>query len=300
VRQPSLEDRAEYAVLLPILFLLRLLPPRAGVGAAGFLGRMAFDLLGFRREVTLENIRERLTPPEDAPADVPDAADVGRRCYAPFAMSLAEFARLPSITPDYVRRNIEIEGTAYLDAALDGGRGAVLVTGHFGSWELMGCALVMMGYPITFAVGVQRNPLVQSLMNRLRRDAGIELVEASRVLALARTLKSNKFVAMLSDQDAGRDGIFVDFMGKAASTPQGPARLALLAGSPVITGFITRLGGLRHRIEIEPPIWRGGPLGREAAIARITGDYTRAIEARVRERPDHWLWGHRRWKTGPA
>ena len=99
---------------------------------------------------------------------------------------MTEFARLPLVTPEYVRKNIRVEGTEHLDNALREGRGAVLVTGHYGSWELMGCVLVMMGYPITFAVGVQRNPLVQDLMNGLRRGAGIDLVEARSVLSLAR------------------------------------------------------------------------------------------------------------------
>jgi KDO2-lipid IV(A) lauroyltransferase len=113
-------------------------------------------------------------------------------------------------------------------------------------------------------------------------------------------VKSNKFVAMLSDQDAGPDGVFVDFMGTPASTPQGPARLALITGAPVITGFITRLDTSRHLIRLEPRVKREASMSREEAIRHITQEYTATLESYVRKRPDHWLWGHRRWKTGPS
>ena len=296
MKKPTLKDKLEYAALKPLVSLLRILPPRTALRIGRLLGGLAFDTIGFRRGVALSNLKNRLGESLDDAGLV----RIGSRCYAQFAMSMVEFMRLPLVTQAYVRENIEIEGTRHLDDALMGGRGAVLVTGHFGSWELMGCALVMMGYPITFAVGVQRNPLVQRLMNDLRRHAGIEVIEAKSVLALARKVKSNEFVAMLSDQDAGGDGVFVDFMGAPASTPQGPARLALLTGSPVITGFITRLDGVRHRITLEPPIHWDTGMKREEAIIYITREYTKTLESYVRNRPDHWLWGHRRWKTGPA
>lgn len=294
----TLEDRIEYAALMPLVFILRLLPAGPAIRLAALMGRFAFSVIGFRRRVTLENIKARLYP-GDAVTDESGPARIGSGCYAAFAMSMTEFARLPMVTSGYVKRNIEVEGTEHLDRALRDGRGAVLVTGHYGSWELMGSVLVNMGYPITFAIGVQRNPLVQHLMNDIRRAAGIDLVKATSVLSLARTVKSNRFVAMLSDQDAGRDGVFVDFMGAPASTPQGPARLALITGAPVITGFITRLDTTRHLIKIEPSIEYDASLPRDEAVRRITQGYTAIIESYVRKRPDQWLWGHRRWKTKP-
>jgi len=298
MKKITLEDRIEYAALMPLVFVLRLLPAALALRLAALMGRLAFDVIGFRRKVALDNIKARLYP-GGAPAGHAGPARIGSDCYAEFARSMAEFARLPVVTSDYVESKIEVEGTEYLDRALRDGRGAVLVTGHYGSWELMGCVLVRMGYPITFAVGVQRNPLVQDLMNDIRRGAGIDLVRATSVLSLARKVKSNKFVAMLSDQDAGREGVFVDFMGAPASTPQGPARLALLTGAPLITGFITRLDTTRHLIRLEPPVEYDASLPREEAVLRITQGYTAVIESYVKKRPDHWLWGHRRWKTAP-
>jgi KDO2-lipid IV(A) lauroyltransferase len=225
---------------------------------------------------------------------------VGRRSYTNFGRAIAEFARLPCIDTDYIEKHIRFEGLCHLDRALEEGKGGVLVTGHFGSWELMGCVLVRLGYPLTFVVGVQRNPLVQDLMNRLRGDCGIPVIEPVSLLETTRVLRGNRFIAMLSDQDARSQGVFVDFLGEPASTHAGAARLALITGAPVITGFITRTDPTSHLIVIEEPIRVDRSLDREEAILEMTRAYTGSIEAHVKAHPDHWLWAHRRWKTRPG
>ena len=295
MRKPTLKDRVEYAAVIMFVYKMRLLPASASVALAGWLGRIAFDVLGFRRRVTLSNLTGHL-PGTSASGE---AARIGRMAYSNFGKAIAEYARLPSIDEAYIDRNIHLEGLEHLDRALAGGKGAVLVTGHLGSWELMGCVLVRLGYPVTFVVGIQRNPLVQVLMNRIRRSAGINVIELTSPMAVFHALRANLFVAMLSDQDAGRRGIFVDFLGQPASTPPGAAHLALLSGAPIIPGFITRVGGLRQRIVIEPPIHAEPTGDKQAAARRLTEAYTRVIETYVRRYPDHWLWAHRRWKTPP-
>lgn len=293
--KPTLKDRIEYAAVMVFVHKVRLLPARASLALAGWLGRIAFDVLGFRRQVTLSNLAGHL--PDAAAQGKPTR--IGRMSYANFGMAIAEFVRLPSVDRAYIDRNIEMEGLEHLDGALAGGKGAVLVTGHLGSWELMGCVLVRLGYPVTFVVGIQRNPLVQDLMNQIRRSSGIDVIELTSPMAIFHTLRANRFVAMLSDQDAGRRGIFVDFLGQPASTPPGVAHLAMLSGAPIIPGFITRLGGLRHRIVIEPPVHADRACSKEAAARQLTQAYTHVIETYVRRYPDHWLWAHRRWKTPP-
>jgi KDO2-lipid IV(A) lauroyltransferase len=295
MRPPTLEDRLEYLGVMAFVWVARILPARVAVWAGALLGRITFDVLRFRRAVTLANIETHLGRIGGAPG----AVAIGRRAYAGFGRGIAEFSRLPCIDDDYIERHIETEGLDHLDRALEAGKGAVLVTGHFGSWELMGCVLVRLGYPLTFVVGVQRNRLVQNLMNRIRGVCGINVIEPTSLLATTRVLRNNRFIAMLSDQDAGRHGLFVDFLGAPASTPAGAARLALLTGAPVITGFIVGTGAMRHRIVIEEPVRIDRSLSKEECTRSITQAFTATIESYVRRYPDHWLWAHRRWKTKP-
>jgi KDO2-lipid IV(A) lauroyltransferase len=294
MRGPTAKDRFEFLGVALFVRLATWLAPEAAIRLGGCLGRLAFDVVRFRRRVTLSNIAEHLPQGTERLA-----RGIGRRSYVSFGRSLAEFARLPVVGEDYVTRNINLIGLEHLDAALKGGRGAVLVTGHFGSWELMGCVLVRLGYPVKFVVGVQRNRLVQALMNRLRRTSGIGIIEPTSIMEAVRHIRSNGFIAMLSDQDAGKRGVFVDFLGAPASAPKGAARLALATGAPVIPGFIVRSGGLHHTVYIDRPLYAAGEGGREAAVLRTTQEYTRVIERYVLECPDHWLWAHRRWKTTP-
>lgn len=285
----------EYLGVILFVKAACLFPAKASVWFAALLGRITFDIIGFRKGVTLSNIRKHLAESTSDGAD----ARIGSSSYAGLGMCIAEFARLPKVNRDYVERHIRLEGLEHLDTALFHKKGAILVTGHFGSWELMGCILVLLGYPVDFVVGVQRNPLVQRLMNELRLVVGIGIIERDSLLRITHTLRANRFIAMLSDQDAGRRGVFVQFLGEPASTPQGAARLALMTGAPVIPGFIIRLGGIEHRMVIEKPIYVPEGVSRESAVARVTQAYSSVIETYVRRYPDHWLWAHRRWKTKP-
>jgi KDO2-lipid IV(A) lauroyltransferase len=136
-------------------------------------------------------------------------------------------------------------------------------------------------------------------MNDLRRRSGIGVIEPTSLLRVTRTVRSNRFIALLADQDAGSHGMFVEFLGEEASTPLGMARLSVMTGSPVIPGFIIRQDGLRHRIVIEKPLFPDMTAEKEDAVADLTRAFTRVVETYVREHPDHWLWAHRRWKTRP-
>lgn len=298
----TLEDRAEYAGVMIFLRAVRLLPQAFLPGASRVMGALAFDIFGYRREVALANLARHL-PPGDASLDSGSGARtytrIGRTSVQNFVMGLVEFARLPMIDQAYIKKHIVITGLANLDRVLRMGRGAVLVTGHFGSWEISGCVLAEMGYPVDLLVGVQRNLLVQDLMNDIRRSSGVGVIEPTRLLRAVRSLKANRFVAMLSDQDAGRGGVFVDFLGEQASAPRGAAHLSILANSPIVPGFIVRTSGCGHHIVIEEPILPPESAS-EQSIRDLTQAYTRVIESYVRRHPGQWLWTHRRWKTRPV
>ena len=114
-----------------------------------------------------------------------------------------------------------------------------------------------------------------------------------------KTLKSNEFVAIISDQDAHANGFFVNFFSRPASTPKAAALFSLRAGCPLITGHCIRNsdGYVVVFDKIEPP----APSGDEQEDAKnLTALYTSKIESYVRANPDHWFWMHKRWKTSPC
>jgi len=114
-----------------------------------------------------------------------------------------------------------------------------------------------------------------------------------------RALERGECVAIVSDQNAGRRGVFVDFFGRPTSTPQGPAAIALKRNVPIVLMFALRKKGGRHRVILErfpdSTQFSSGAEGVRAA----TQLYTRRLEYYVRRYPEQWLWLHRRWKSSP-
>ena len=114
-----------------------------------------------------------------------------------------------------------------------------------------------------------------------------------------RCLRRGGFLGLLVDQNQAEGGVFVDFFGQKASTLRAPAALQRRTGAPIVTGYTRRVGLLRYRIRIDPPIPAEPSDDAEADVLRVTQEVTRRIETYVRETPGQWLWLHRRWRTRP-
>jgi len=285
----------EYLLTIVLVRLSQVLPHETALRFGDSLGGFTFSVARLRRRVVLENLKNAF-PDKDGS----ELLRIARDTYRNLAMSLVEYARLPVTSEEELRERITFKGLESLDEALRCSKGAVLVTGHFGSWELMGASLRALGYPVNFLVGEQKNKSVDDLMNQLRRSKGIGIIKmGASMRRVLEALKKNQFVAMLSDQDAGSHGVFVDFLGRPASTPFGPASFALRTGACLIAGFILRQDLTHHLVVLEGPVLPNRSGDKETDVTRFTQAYTNLVEKYVREKPDHWLWLHRRWKTRP-
>jgi KDO2-lipid IV(A) lauroyltransferase len=291
---PKTKHKFEYGITYLLGAFLRTLPYRLALSFGSFLGFLAFDVFRVRRKVTLNNLMNSL----NAQKNPKDFIKIGRRAYKNIAKSIVEYSLFPSLNKRKISRMVEFEGTENFDEALQKGRGAIVVAGHFGSWELMGAATSQRGYPVDFLVGEQHNILVDNLMNDYRKSMGIGIIKmGTAAKGVIKALKNNRFVAMLSDQDAGNDGTVVDFFNRPASTPKGPAAFALKMNVPIILGFIIRSDKGRQKIIIEKPIHIEKSDNKEDDIRKLTQAYTSILEHYIRQYPDHWFWPHRRWKS---
>jgi KDO2-lipid IV(A) lauroyltransferase len=271
------------------LFPLRVLRP---FGAC--LGWIAFSVCGIRRSVAIDNIRSALS------CDAKQARRIACRAYMNLGRSLVEFASFKKLSRAQIQEIVAFEGSEHFEEVLQLGRGAVLFTGHFGNWELLAARVAATGSPFNVLVGEQSNHRVDELINSLRHSQNISVIyQKAGLRHVLQALAKKEFVAILADQDARRRGIFVDFLGRPASTFREPARLAIARGCPIITGFIVRRKDGRHMAKIQPPLWPTPGLEKEDAIRDLTQRYTTVLESFVREYPDHYFWAHRRWKTKP-
>lgn len=260
---------------------------------AEILGWMAFSIVRIRRKVVMENLSRAF--PEISQKEL---EKIALRAYQNFAKMMFEYSRFPIMKKEILSLG-ELKGEEHLRWAIKNGKGALFVAGHFGNWELMGAYLAQKGYPISFLVGRQKNHWVDDLMNAYRKCMGIEIIPIGIAMRkVIRTLWDNGWVAMLADQDAGKDGIFVNFFNTKVSNHQGPAVFALRTGAPIIFGSAIRLPNGRHRFEFElirTDRFKGGATPEN--VLAITQAYTALLEKAIRKYPDHWFWMHRRWKT---
>lgn len=269
----------------------RALPWPGGLGAGAALGSLA-GALGLRRRVAEANLA--LAFPEHTAAA---RAALLAAHYREVGRIAAEYARLPELARAREGEVVaETLGLEHLEAMR--GRGAILVTGHYGNFELAGAHVARLN-PVDFVVKPLSNARVERLVNGLRARAGVGVIPlGTGVKAVFRALRAGRWVALLADQDARRHGVFVPFFGRLASTPEGPARLALQTGTPIVCGFLRRGPDGRHRAQYDPPHLPAGGATEENVVA-LTAWHTARLEREIRLAPEHWFWLHRRWKTPP-
>jgi len=283
----------EYAAIRMIGFVLNLLPYCLAMKVGDFLGWFSYRILGVRRKITLTNLKATFKNEYS----IKELDKIGLRSYQILTKSFIDYILFPSLK-NKVLNKVRFEGKENFDKALAKCKGAILVTGHFGSWELMGAAISEAGYPIDFLVGEQHNILIDNVMNGYRELMGIGIIKMGvAAKGVIKALKGNRFVAMLSDQDAGGDGTIVNFFEMPASTPKGPAAFAIKVGAPIIVGYTVREKGNIHKVKVEEPIFLETTSNKEEDIRKLTQIYTSMLENYIRRYPDHWFWPHRRWKT---
>lgn len=179
---------------------------------------------------------------------------------------------------------------------------AILVTGHFGNYELLGHTICKLGLPLTALMRPLDNPLINDYLVRTREAGGLSLLFKRGAMEQApRVLDRGGLVSFIGDQDAGGKSVFVDFFGRPAATYKSIGLLAMLKRVPVIVGSAVRIRrGFRYRIEVEriirPEEWET----QTDPLHWITQTFTHALEAAIRRHPEQYLWIHRRWKHTPA
>jgi len=225
-----------------------------------------------------------------------------RGAYAQAGLEVVEVLRYPVVKErDLAAIAASVEGLEHVAAARARGRGAVLLSGHFGAPELFAAVVARAGHPVRFLVRAQSNPRVDAELQSRRRGLGVEVGgHGIGVRGALRELRANGCVALLADQDAGRRGLFVPFFGIPASTPPGPAEFCVRTGAALIPGYLCRNLDGSYEGRLLPPIDPPATGDDAADVLALTARHAALLEGWIRERPEQWLWTHRRWKTAPA
>lgn len=294
----TLAHRLEYlAALLGMKFAQSLssgAADRLGVS----IGKILYRVKASRQSVAFDNLKAAFG---DSYSD-DEYREIIRRVYINIGRTFVEIARFRTLGLEGVRRIVTGDGAAVLEKVHAEGKGGIIVTAHFGNWELLGAWVAAMGYPMDFLIGRQSNALVDELLVSFRRDLGVGIIPlATSVRSVFKTLKVNHFTGIVSDQHASGSDMVLDFFGRQAAVAKGPALFAIRAGCPLLPFLLRRERFDRHVLMPGDPIYPPQSGDEEADIRNMTIQLLKFWEDGIRQYPDQWMWTHRRWKlTSPA
>lgn len=232
----------------------------------------------------------------------------GRRSLAYRSFQSATMAAVDAIhsavwNPDYFRKVVAIDGHNHWRSALAAGKGVICVSGHIGSWELLGPSIVYHGgVRVDAMVRGLRDPRMNALLKEMRGSHGVHIYETTDAgLGYLRTLTDNGVVLLLVDLNA-RDlrSIEADFLSRPAMVLSGYAYLARTSGAAILPHVITRHQDdpRRHTLRYYEPIFADSDLPEEADVRRIIEQVTRFFEEKIFLYPEQWTWMHDRWRLG--
>ena len=292
-------DRLAFMMLRAAMGGLAALPLDWALRVAASVALVAYGGARALRRVGMQNLA--LAFPERSSAE---HRRILRTSFANLGRMVAELAQLPRMTPEDLRAMVQFEDEPWWLENIARARetGVLILSGHFGNWELLVFAHGMRGFPVSMVHRSIANPFVDRWLNAVRARAGTRLVRKRHAAGgVLRALHERQLLVLPFDQNSTRGlGVFVDFFGVAASTNSGIARLALRTGAPIVPVFIVRDdGGATHRVHVLPIMYAERSENPEADVKRVTQQLSDVFEGMVRRYPEQWLWVHKRWKTRP-
>ena len=296
VKKPTLAHRAEYYAMRATIRSLGALSWEAACRTGAKIGALGYRPLGIRKRVVERQIAAAF--PELRREAV---VSLARQSYEHLGRTFIETALLDSLGKDGLQKLVEtVEGWEEIEEAMAKGKGAVLVTGHIGNWELAGAYVAARGVPLDVIARGMANPLFDAYINHTREVMGMTVVHDSEaVRRTPRSLRGGRAVAFVADQGVlGLASTFVPFFGRPAKTPRGAAVFALRFDVPVVFVVALRQPNGRYRIVIER-IEAPQTGERDRDVDAIVARFTQHLEKWVRAVPAQYFWQHRRWKRQP-
>jgi KDO2-lipid IV(A) lauroyltransferase len=301
VKKPSrINDFAVYLLIRSIVCIVQALSWRGALALARWFGWLMYQVDRRHRLIAADNVRRAFPD-----LDEPGIDRLVRAGYLHLTTMMIEMIRLPRVLNrhnlyDFV--NFERAGDLdVIRAWVATGRPPLVLTGHFGNWEILSYVVGLIGFRGAVIARRLDNPYLERFLARFRRSTGLELLDKNadypKILDF---LQQGIGLGMVGDQDAGPRGLFVDFLGRPASTFKSIALLSLEYHAPIYVVAAARVGQpMQYKIYFEDLILPEEYANHPDAPRAMTERYTRALERLVRRHPEQYFWLHRRWKSQP-
>jgi Kdo2-lipid IVA lauroyltransferase/acyltransferase len=259
------------------------------------LGNFIYDYLRIRRWLVLDNLSR--TFPRKSSQEIDRIA---RRVYQNQILNLFELLRIPLIRDKSdAQKFVKLYAEESFYQAMSNNTGAVVVSGHFGSWETIGVCTGLILKPMNFIAKPIKNQRLDYYLNQLRALHGNKVIQKDKALREGmKALKNGEILAILADQSQRKVSRYVEFLGRQSSVFLGPAFLALKAGVPLFVEVSRRTENHDYHVEIKK-VQTSDLECRKEDIVELVKRYLKELEDFIIKHPEEWLWLHDRWKRSP-
>jgi len=281
-----------YLALRAVVMVVHMFPYRMAREIGRVVGRVLYAVDRKHANIAAKNLhRSRgVCPPDEVPAFI-------LRIYQHFAQSLVEVLMMSRLLERHEFMKVVHLRTENFDRCVNEGRGAIVVVGHQGNWEMIGVACTLAGYPVHSLMRPIDNPWIDAYLRHFRTLTGQTMIPRDRALGeMIRVLQRKKFLIVQVDQDARESGVYVNFFGRPASTHRAAATLALKYNVPIVLANMYREGAINHCV-ISDPFYPDAFRDQPDPVKAITQAITDLLEEYIRQHPEQWFWIHDRWKT---
>jgi KDO2-lipid IV(A) lauroyltransferase len=294
----DLVDRLVYLALRVVSMFMHSWPVELNLRVAQFIGDAMYAVDKKHRDRALGNLRRSFP-------DMPERQRqrMARRSMQQLVMLAVDViftTRLVHL--DTWRRYVRLSNFHdVLKLLLTKNQGLIMLTGHYGNWEILGYVLATLGFDTTSIARPLDNPYVNDWLLGVREKKGQKIIDKKGATGdVTSLLAQGGTVCFIADQNAGSKGLFVDFFGRKASTYKSIGLLAMEYEVPVVIGYARRAEDkFLFDVGVQDIIWPADWKSQDDPLRYITQRYTKGIEDFVRADPGQYLWVHRRWKTRP-
>lgn len=289
-KNKKLQHLIEYYALKVTMAFLYLFSMETAKKFGFFLAEIVFRFVPIRKKHIISSLTKAF--PNKTKEEI---NKIAKDVYKQFVCTVVEIIFVGKMSDKQLKNFVNFENIYLVENAIKAGKGAIMLSAHFGNWEMLAISFGKR-YPLSVIVAKQENPYFDEMINGIRSNRGYKTIyKEVAPIGVMKALKRNEFVAILSDQHAGDQGVYTPFFFGDVSTPKGPAVFALRAKSPIIAGFCVRQSDGRYVATFEEiPVVDTG--NEEENIRAIMTKYNEILQKYVEKYPSYWFWFHRRWR----
>ncbi len=291
------QTQLEYLAVRSIFAFIGMFPLKTSMKIGKNIGKILASLVPKLKKTANRNLEIALPDLSDD-----EKSEILHGCLQSLGRQLGLVSHFKKFTHEEVQNLVEFEGREIFEKAHAQGKGMLIFTGHFGSWEVFNLLPPAFGYPVNVLVRRIDNPKVEAFVDSFRTWFGGKTIDKTKsARAMFRLLENGEMLGVMADLNAQeREGVFVDFFGIPASTTTSIARLALKTDAIVMPVFaVWNEDKQKYVVHFEQPIKFAKGENDDENIRVLTQKVTNAVEKYVRKYPEQWMWIHKRWNTRP-